>query len=320
MRIAMAYIGVILIWSTTPLAMKWSTESVGFLFALTSRMGIGAAIAVLICCLLKLQQPFDRKALMTYAASGISTYMTMMCGYWGVQYIPSGWISVIFGLAPIFTSIIGSRCLGENNFTIIKTAALSLCLAGLFVMFRQGLVVGDETVYGISAIVLGAVFYSLGIVAFKHINAGVPPIASMTGTLIVALALFLVTWNIGEFRLPESVPTRSAGAIVYLGIVGSVLGFLLFYYVLQKIEATRASLITLITPGNALLLGCLLNDEPFNRDIVLGAIMVIGGLILFQFETIRMVLRMNLFNRTLPGKLDTMYTSSEVMQACKQQQ
>jgi len=90
MQTAMAYLGVILIWSTTPLAMKWSTEDVGFLFGLISRMGIGTAIALLYCCLSQKRLPLDHKALKTYVASGTSSYLAMSLAYWGSQFIPSG--------------------------------------------------------------------------------------------------------------------------------------------------------------------------------------------------------------------------------------
>ncbi|HLF97561.1 MAG TPA: EamA family transporter, partial [Methylococcaceae bacterium] len=43
MRVPLAYIGVILLWATTPLAIKWSGEGPGFLFGVTGRMAIGAA-------------------------------------------------------------------------------------------------------------------------------------------------------------------------------------------------------------------------------------------------------------------------------------
>lgn len=297
MRVAMAYIGLIVIWSTTPLAMKWSTEATGFLFAVTSRMAIGTAIAVLFGFMMNREFPHDRLALKTYAASGSGAYLAMMCSYWGAQYIPSGWISVIFGLAPVITSVMAARYLAENNVGVSKIGALVISLAGLWVMFQHSLDMGDSAVYGITAVVCGVFFYSLGIVAVKQINAAIPPAATMTGTLIVATTLFLATWLIGNYDAPLSIPTRSAGAILYLGIVGSVLGFMLFYYVLQNVEATRASLITLITPGNALIIGSLLNKEPITTDVITGAALIVAGLLLFHYGAEINLHRIKGFNR-----------------------
>lgn len=306
MRIPMAYTGVILIWSTTPLAMKWSTEEVGFLFALLSRMGIGTVIALLLCCMIKVEFPLHKKAVKTYLTSGIGAYLTMSCGYWGAQYIPSGWISVIFGLAPIFTSLMATIFLGERSVGVVKTGALLLSLTGLFVMFQHSFEMGNNVVYGIAVVVAGAGFYSMGIIVIKRINADISHVSMMTGTLVVSLTLFTLTWVIGDFRMPDSMPVRSAGAILYLGIVGSVLGFMLFYYVLKHVEATRTALITLITPGCALTLGNLLNNEPITRDIILGTALVLGGLVLFQYGAGVDFYRLRQFNQLIRNKLASM--------------
>ena len=283
MNVAMSYLGVVLIWSTTPLAMKWSTEEVGFLFGVTSRMGIGAAVAILLCVLLKKPLPTHAPALKTYLVTGLGAYFAMSCAYWSAQYIPSGWISVIFGISPLLTSLIAAVVLGEKSVSVLKTSALLLSLAGLYVMFQQGLGMGTETVYGIAAAMAGALFHAIGIVAVKQINADIEPVSTMTGTLLVAIVLYSVTWMVGDFETPVVIPTRTAASILYLGLIGSVLGFMLFFYVLKHVEATRAALITLITPVSALLLGNLLNNEPLTRDIILGTGLVIAGLLIFQY-------------------------------------
>ena len=103
MKTRIAYMSVVLLWSTTPLAIKWSSEGVGFLFAVASRMSLGLAGACLVLLVLKQVLPLNKRALKTYFTSGVSIYLAMSGVYWAAQYIPSGWISVIFGLSPIIT-------------------------------------------------------------------------------------------------------------------------------------------------------------------------------------------------------------------------
>lgn len=57
MSVPAAYLGVILIWSTTPLTIKWSGEGVGFLFGVTGRMALGAALCVALIKLLRIDFP-----------------------------------------------------------------------------------------------------------------------------------------------------------------------------------------------------------------------------------------------------------------------
>ena len=62
----MAYIGVILIWSTTPLAIKWSGDGVGFLFGITSRMILGMLVGLMVAGLFSIPLPWHAEARRTY--------------------------------------------------------------------------------------------------------------------------------------------------------------------------------------------------------------------------------------------------------------
>ncbi|PJA31411.1 MAG: EamA family transporter, partial [Zetaproteobacteria bacterium CG_4_9_14_3_um_filter_53_7] len=105
MSVPSAYLGVILIWSTTPLAILWSSEEVGFVFGVTSRMLIGAVLALIVATLLSSGLVWHRNARLAYMAAGLGIFGGMICAYWSSQFIPSGWISVIFGLSPIATAL-----------------------------------------------------------------------------------------------------------------------------------------------------------------------------------------------------------------------
>ena len=66
MQLIIAYISVVLIWATTPLAIQWSSESVGFLFGICGRFILAAIIASVISLLLRRKLPLHTKALQTY--------------------------------------------------------------------------------------------------------------------------------------------------------------------------------------------------------------------------------------------------------------
>jgi multidrug transporter EmrE-like cation transporter len=68
------------------------------------------------------------------------------------------------------------------------------------------------------------------------------------------------------------------GAIVCLGVVGSVVGFTLYFYVLKRMRAGTASLITLITPVSALMIGSAFNGERVNARAWAGTLLVLAGL------------------------------------------
>jgi drug/metabolite transporter (DMT)-like permease len=284
MQLITAYISVVLIWATTPLAIQWSSQSVGFLFGISSRMILGAIIALVLITLFGKKIELNKKAMQTYVASGLGIYTAMLSVYWSSQFIPSGWISTIYGITPIFTGLLAMKMLGEPGLNSLRLFAIVLGIIGLFVMFDTGLELSPNTAYGIVGVLLSSIFYSLSMVTVKKINADIETHSTLGGGLIVAALLFIVTWNLSGSEIPTTIPTRTGASILYLSVIGSVIGFYLFYYVLKRVEATRVSLITLMTPVSALLLGCLLNNEPLSLEVITGCGFILSGLLLFEFE------------------------------------
>ncbi|MGB1799409.1 MAG: DMT family transporter [Gammaproteobacteria bacterium] len=284
MQLIIAYISVMLIWATTPLAIQWSSESVGFLFAICSRFLLAAIIASAISLLIRKKLPLDIKAIQTYLIGGIGLSLSMLIVYWAAPSIPSGWISVIFGMSPILTGLFAMKILGERGLTAIRFMAIVLGIAGLYIMLDTGARYSENAIYGVIAIFIGTAFYSLNMVLIKKVNADIDSQSTVTGTLLIAAVMFAIIWIFSGYEIPEAIPTHASVAIVYLAIIGSVIGFLLFYYVLKRVEAVRMSLITLVTPVGALIIGHIINNEPLNRDIIVGSILILSGLLFFQFE------------------------------------
>ena len=123
MSVPAAYFSIILIWTTTPLAIKWSAEGSHFLFAVSARMMIGMVMSLCLLWLTRTPLPWGRKARRTYLAVGLGVYGALGLTYWGAQFIPSGLISLIFGLTPVMTGLLATLLLGERNLTRSSSAA-----------------------------------------------------------------------------------------------------------------------------------------------------------------------------------------------------
>jgi len=285
MSVPLAYIGVIIIWSTTPLAIKWSGGDSGFLFGVTARMLIGLLFSsVLIMLVSRRHLPWDAVARKTYLVAGIAIYGAMLSVYWGSQYISSGFISVIFGLNPIVTGIMAALWLNERSLTPVKILGVILGVVGLIIIFSQGIHLGNHAVIGIAAVCLSVLLHSWSSVWFKKLDISLTALEITHGGLLVSVPLYLLTWFILQGTWPENFSQRSLGSIVYLGIFGSVLGFILFFYILKHIDVSRVSLITLITPVVALLLGYALNNEVLNSGVWLGTGLIMLGMSFYQWS------------------------------------
>lgn len=282
MSVPAAYICVILIWSTTPLAIQWSNDEVGFLFGITSRMILGVLGGLLVAGLFSIRLPWHTEARRTYIAAGLGLFFAMTSVYWSSQFIPSGWMSVIFGLAPIITGVMATFWLAEQALTATRIIGMLLGLAGLAIMLLGSQQLGQHALYGIAGMVFSVIAYSASAIAVKRIGADVPALATTIGGLTVTVPLLVILYILTGQPVPKVVPLRAAISIVYLGLIGSVLGFAMYYYVLRQVEATRVALITLITPVAALMLGHFLNGEALQTEALIGTATILSGLLLFE--------------------------------------
>jgi drug/metabolite transporter (DMT)-like permease len=283
MSLPAAFVTVILIWSTTPLAIKWSALGVGFSFAVFSRMAIGVLLSAVLLAAFRVRVPLHRKALLAYMAGGLSMFCAMALTYWSSQFVSSGMIAVLFGMSPLITSLGAILWLEEEALTPCKLAGMTMGVLGLFLVFRGGIGMGTGSVAGLVALFLAVVSQSLGLVWLKRIGDDSPPLAMTLGILAVALPLFFAAWWLVDGHVPVAVPERAVAATLYLGTFGSVLGFALYYYLIKHMEAGRIALITLITPVMALLLGHGLNNEAVLPQVWMGTASIVLGLCLHRW-------------------------------------
>lgn len=283
MSVPAAYLGVIIIWSTTPLAIKWSGEGAGFLFGVAGRMALGTLLCIVLIRLMKTEFPWHAEARRTYIASSIAIYGAMMGVYWGVQFIPSGLIAVLFGLTPLITGVMSAIWLNERSLTASKLSGMVLGLIGLVLIFYNGTQLPGNALPGIAAVLLSTLLHAASSVWVKKIGADLPAMAITSGGLLLALPLYLLTWIVFDGQLPTTLPLRTGMSIVYLGVFGSVIGFILYYYALKHVQVSTIALITLITPVTALLLGHFLNGEHIRMLVWIGTLAISLGLLVHHW-------------------------------------
>ncbi|MFM2004738.1 MAG: hypothetical protein RLZZ09_393 [Pseudomonadota bacterium] len=287
MRVIAAYLGVILLWSTTPLAIKWSGEGPGYLFGVASRMSIGLIGILLVMAITRTPLRRDRQALWTYVAGALQIYGAMLATYWASQHIPSGWISVVFGLTPLLTAPLAAVFLGEKSLTPARIASYLLGLAGLVLMFHSALNFSSAAVLGIGAVLLAALLQAISAVWVKRIQAGVPAFALVTGSLLLAVPAHWLTWAMLDGVWPSRIPPVSLLSITYLGVIATTFGFTMYFYVLKHLSAGKVALITLIVPPMSLYIGFLVNHEALHESVIGGTALIMAALLLHESSFFR---------------------------------
>lgn len=281
--IIIAYLLMIIVWSTTPLAIKWSSQGVSFITGVSLRMLIGAGLACILTLIWYRSIPMHKSARQVYFASAVAIYGAMMMVYWGAQFIPSGLISVLFGLTPILTTGFAIFLLNNETFGLNKLIGALLGVVGLIIIFIDQIELGEQAISGIAAVLVSVLLHSGSAVWIKRLNVPLPALIVTTGGLLYSMPLFIVSFILFADPLPEQLPSRTLWSIVYLGVMGSVVGFVSYYFVLAKLSPSTVALATLITPVSALLLGTWFNHETINISIYSGTGCVLSGLIIHQF-------------------------------------
>lgn len=117
----------------------------------------------------------------------------------------------------------------------------------------------------------------------KKVGTQVSPLVANTGGLGIATCLYASTWLVSGATWPSEVPLHSMASIAYLGVVGSVLGAGLFYYALRHLDTGKMSMLTLVTPVTALMLGRFINHETLDNGTIFGTGLVLSGLFMYQW-------------------------------------
>ncbi|VAW81395.1 Permease of the drug/metabolite transporter (DMT) superfamily [hydrothermal vent metagenome] len=284
MSIPAAFMGIIIIWSTTPLAIQWSSEGGGFLFGVTARMALGLIFCLVAVRIAGVKMPWHAQARAAYLAAGVAIFGAMTLVYWAAQYIPSGWIAVLFGLVPLFTSVFSIFWLVDHQLERLELVGLSLGIVGLAVIFHDGASIDEGATMGVAAVVLAALLHAASSVWVKRLSGNVHALAVTCGGLMVAVPALVLVWFLFDGSWPQALPDRARYAIVYLALFGSVLGFFGYYFLLREVGAVRVNLVTLVTPVTALLLGHWLNGEVILSSVWLGTGFIVLGLAMHQWE------------------------------------
>lgn len=283
MSVPAAYLGIILIWATTPLAIKWSGEDGNFLLGVALRMLLGYLVCLVVLRLGRIEFPWHQQARNSYLAAGLGMFGAMLSVYWGAQYIPSGLVSVIFGLSPILIGVFAAYWLGENSFSAGRLFGILLAIVGLAEIFMPRGSATEVAPEGVIAVFMAVTMQSLSAVWVKRIGGELHPVAINSGALTISVPLYWLVWLVFDGTSPQQLSERTLGAIVYLALFGTALGFNLYFYVMKRVSAAVLSLVTLITPVLALFLGQGLNGEVITPQVWIGTAAILLGLFSYQW-------------------------------------
>lgn len=278
------YLLVILIWATTPLAIKLGGDSLPPLAGLTLRMALAFAVGSLICTLFGLAGLNIRRHWPLYLAASISVFPNMVLVYHAAEYIPSGLMALMFGLNPLVTAVLAKPILGENLLRPRKLLAIALAVVGLLCILADDVALPPQAGLGIGLMLLSNLLFSGSALWVKRLNATltVEPLEQALGAMAFALPGLALTWLFIVGVEPVVVSAVSLASLLYLALVASLVGFVAYYFILKTLSVEVVSLIPFVSPMLAILLGVVIADETLSGNIVVGAALILSSLLLHQ--------------------------------------
>ena len=283
MPVLVAYCVVLMVWSTTPLAISWSASGWLPAWSAMGRMLIAACLGYPLLRMMGLKMDLSRGALRSYSAAALGIWGGMYFAYLSAAWLPSGIMSLLFGLAPLLSGLYARWWLKSAPLDKLQWMGFALALSGLAVAVSDSLALPPGSWKGVLTMLLAVNCFAASGVLVQRERAGLHPLVQTEGALLVSLPLYLVCALIVD-GVPQALPEgRPMAAILYLGIFGSLIGYLCYYFVLSRLSASTVALATLITPIFAMSLGAVLNDELISSRVLAGALLIVIGLCAYLF-------------------------------------
>jgi drug/metabolite transporter (DMT)-like permease len=194
----------------------------------------------------------------------------------------AGFVGLLVALVPLGTATIAHFLLPDEPMNVAKAAGLTVAFVGVAVLLISGDSGLDEQGKPLVAAVLaiGAVLSISFAGVFARGRAGsIDPVELTWMQFTVGIVLVGGTMLVYE-GLPGRISLWGWTLIGYLTVIGSIVPFLLFFWLLKRVAATRASLIGYVVPLVALVAGIVLLDEKLQFGIAVGGVLILGGVIL----------------------------------------
>ncbi|MDI5987525.1 DMT family transporter [Halomonas sp. M4R5S39] len=278
-----AYLIVVLVWASTPLAIKWSAEAGAPVGSVMLRMLIALLIGLAVLLALGRRLRRDRRALASYAAAVPGVFGAMALSYHASMSLPSGMMSVMFGMAPLISGLILQALPGATKLRRWHWLGCGLGVLGLAVVFADSLALGRDQLAALAMMLAAVTLFSGSGIAVQRVAAGLGPLEQTLGALAFSLPCFLALWLTSGESLTIPLSPRGLWSVLYLALFGSLLGFLCYFLILSRLPAATVALVTLITPVLALTLGMTLNREQPSATMLAGAALILVALGAYLF-------------------------------------
>ena len=267
------------IWSSSFMWIKVAVQEIGPITLVAFRVLFGLLFGIVVVLIQRVRWPRTFKEWFPLLVLGITNIaVPFFLISWGEQSIDSAVAAILDATVPLFTILIAHYLLHDDKMTVPKVLGLLMGFAGVVILMSKDIGASSGSVMGQLAVVLASVFYAGSAVYARKTTEALPGILRSAGPLLPAtLVMWLATFWVES---PVEVPKLGITwiALLFLGILGSGVAFIMAYYLIHEIGPTRTSMVTYLFPLGGVILGVVFLEEQLSWQLVVGAAFIVLSL------------------------------------------
>jgi drug/metabolite transporter (DMT)-like permease len=281
-----AWVVVCVVWGTTYLGIHVALETIPVALLAGLRWLIAGAALALALPFIGQQLP----PLRMWPSIAVIGFLMAVLGnggvVWAQQYVASGLAAVVVAMVPFWTVIVEALLPSGERVATRTLFGLIVGFAGIVVLLWPGLTLQDGAgmsfVWGVLALQVACAGWALGTSYLKRNPTNGSAMGSLAVQMLLSGAMLMVIGTLtGEWNRLAFTP-RTLGALIYLVIFGSVVGYTAYIYALKHLPVSTVSLYAYVNPVIAVLLGAVVLNEPFTLRIALASLLVFGGIVVVK--------------------------------------
>ena len=275
-----------IIWSSSFLWIKIAIEEMGPMTLVAYRVLFGLLFGIAVILIQREKIPRTLKAWTPLLVLGLTNVaIPFFLISWGEKTIDSGVASILDATVPLFTIVVAHFLLHDDKMTVQKVVGLLIGFAGVVVLMSKDIGASTGSILGQGAVILASAFYAGSSIYARKFTEDTPGIFRSMGPLVSATA---VMWLASFFfEAPVHVPDQPIIwiALLWLGILGSGVAFVMVFYLIHEIGPTRTTMVTYLFPLGGVTLGVIFLHETLTWEIVVGAVLILTSLVVANWSS-----------------------------------
>lgn len=281
-----------LLWGGSFIAIKYTVTSLPPVTGAMTRVAIAFLFLLLFARLKQRPLALPKSARIKVWLTGLfSIGLPFALLFWAEQSVTPGLAGIINGTVPIWTTIFAMIFMsGLEPINEGKIFGLLLGSAGVYTIFSPSLSFGgNDLLLPMLALVLMSIFYSVGMLLNRSLMSGKAKIDLFANTVhqhgVSLIALLGLTLFLEGNPLPvlaTQTSTAAAISLFYLGLFSNAIAFIIFFYLIKRWGAVRASTVTYVVPLVALTLDFLFLGTIPQWNELAGIGLILSGVLLIQ--------------------------------------